>query len=233
MLAMRGRRAWGPGSGRLARGSLPPRDASTEWISVAVRARFPKLAAALGDDLFRMMLSSFMANEPDAQASLAASTQLPEYLATTPEFPVWYGELALLDRAHVNVMQAPNVPRLTRKDLTNERELRLVPAHAMVQLTTTVDELWNKLDDAAATCTRARAQRPQSLDWPRTVLIWRLDGMDIRDRTTDFDETSALKAAARGTSLVELAAGLAGKNPHARAVDLVLGWIDGGVLRGD
>jgi len=196
-------------------------------MAIAVRARFPKLAAALGDQLFRMMLASFMAEERDPRRVLTA---MPEYLVETPEYPVWYGELAMLDRAHVTVMQARSATKLTRRDLTQERELKLVPAHAIVQLTTTVDELWGTLDDAAASCTRARASRPRSLDWPRTVLIWRYEGMEIRDRTVDLDEAAALRAAARGTSLVELAAGIGGANPHARALDMVLGWIDSGAL---
>jgi len=197
-------------------------------MTIAVRARFPKLAAALGDQLFRMVLESFMAAERDPRRLLTA---VPEYLAETPDYPVWYGELAMLDRAHVSVMQAPSVPKLTRRELSNECELRLVPAHSIVQLTTTADELWAKLDDAAAACTRARASRPRALDWPRTVLIWRVEGLEIRDRAVDIDEAAALRAAARGTSLVELAAGIGGSSPHARALDLVLQWIDGGVLR--
>jgi hypothetical protein len=230
-VSMKPRRAWGPRSSapRLARGSVPPRDSTNDWISVAVRARFPKLAAALGDDAFHAMLAAFMARERAAPVVLASHVRLPEYLAETPEYPVWYGELAALDRAHVGVMHAQNVPKLTRSELTSECELRLVPAHAIVQLTTTVDELWAVLDDAAARCVRPRVSRPRSLDWPRTVLIWRVDGMDIQERTVDLDEASALRAAARGTSLVELSAGL----DHARALDVVLQWVDSGVLRAD
>jgi len=114
-----------------------------------------------------------------------------------------------------------------RRDLTAERELKLVPAHALVQLTTTADELWTKLDDAAAQCTRAHAAKPRALDWPRCVLMWRTHGIDVRDRAIDFDEVSALRAAMRGTSLVELAVGIGG---HARALDIVLRWLDDKLL---
>jgi hypothetical protein len=227
------RRVWGPSAQRFARGSVPPNDDNCEWMMTAVRARFPKLAAVMGDQVFSAMLGAFMVREPEAKKSLTwSNSKLPEFLAGEPQYPLWFSELALLDRAHVQVLHAPMVPPLMRRDLTAERELKLVPAHALVQLTTTSDELWIKLDDAAAACTRARVSLPRVLDWPRSVLMWRTDGIDIRDRVVDHDEHAALRAAIRGTSLVELAAGIGGGNPHARALDLVLRWIDDGILRG-
>ncbi len=54
--------------------------------------------------------------------------------------------------------------------------------------------------------------------------------MSVQDRALDPDETSALRAAARGTSVVELAAGFSSENPQARALDLVLRWIEAGVV---
>lgn len=200
-------------------------------MTSAVRARFPKLAAVMGDQLFETMLHAFMRAEPAAKKSLTwSNTKLPDFLASVAQYPVWYAELAVLDRAHVQVLQSPIVPTLMRRDLTAEREIRLVPAHALVELTTTADELWTKLDDAAEQCTRARVAKPRALDWPRSVLIWRTEGIEIHDRAIDFDEAAALRAAIRGTSLVELAAGIGGANPHARALDIVLRWLDAKLL---
>jgi hypothetical protein len=208
---------------RFARGSIGP---DADWLAVAVRARFPKLVAALGDGLFETMLASFRDREPTARSSLAEMHErLPDFLAKGT-YPVWYSELAALDRAHVRVLNARVTQTMSRSQLTAERELRITPAHAMVQLTTTADDLWSELDDAAASCQRARVRKPRSLDWPRTVLVWRRIRGDIERRTIDPDEASALKAATRGTSLVELSAGL----PHARALDVVVRWIDDGVL---
>jgi hypothetical protein len=209
---------------RFARGSVGPQ---ADWLAVAVRARFPKLVAALGDGLFEMVLAGFAEREPHAKSSLAAMHErLPDYLMCSPAFPLWYGELAALDRAHVRVLNTKVAVPLTRAQLTPDRELRVTAAHATVVLTTTADDLWSALDDAAATCTRARVPKPRALDWPRTVLVWRRIRGEIERRTIDPDEETALRAAARGTSLVELAAGLS----HARALDLVLRWIDDGVL---
>jgi len=191
----------------------------------AVRARFPKLVAALGDALFETMLGAYLDREPAAQRSLRDSARmLAEFLAAQPDYPVWYAELARLDRAHVEVLHAPAVSTLTRDELTLDRRLALVPAHALVDLTTTSDELWNALDRGAP------CDRPRALDWPRTVLVWRTHGLAVGDRTVDTDEAAALRLAAQGTSVAELTARLRGDNPSARALDLALRWIDAGVL---
>src|SRR5689334_15383412 len=103
---------------RLARGSTPPhkfRSASREWIADAVRARFPRLAAALGDQVFETMLASYFTREPEARTSVRESgARLAAFLASAPEYPVWYGELAALDRAHVEVMHAATTTTLCR-----------------------------------------------------------------------------------------------------------------------
>lgn len=209
---------------RFARGSVGP---GTNWLEIAVRARFPKLVAALGDCLFESLLAGFTARDPAARSSLAEMHErLPDYLTQCARYPVWYGELAALDRAHVRVLNARVAPPLARSQLTPDRELRVTAAHAVVSLTTTADDLWNELDDAAALCVRSRVRKPRALDWPRVVLVWRRARGDIERRTIDPDEAAALEAATRGTSLVELSAGLS----HARALDLVLRWIDDGVL---
>ena len=177
------------------------------------------------------MLAGFIAHAPRAQRSLTATdAELPRYLAESCDYPVWYAELAALDRAHVHVLHAPRVDVLMRRTLTIDTELKLVPAHSIVSLTTSVDELWSALDDAAEMHTRARARLPRALDWPRMVLIWRTKESLLAERTVDHDECAALRVAVRGTSLAELAEGLGGHNPHARALDVVLRWIDDGVL---
>src|SRR5689334_17579524 len=69
-------RKWGPT--RLARGSQPP-EQGREWLIDAVRARFPKLAIALGD-VFDTMLADYLLHEPPARRSVRESgTRLAEY----------------------------------------------------------------------------------------------------------------------------------------------------------
>ena len=177
------------------------------------------------------MLGAYMTRWPEAQRTLSTTDMaLPRYLAESCDYPLWYSELAFLDRAHVHVLHAPRVDVMSRRALGHDSELRLIPAHALVDLTTTVDELWAALDRAAADPTRAHAKWPREVDWPRTVLIWRREGCELGERTVDPDETTALRSAVRGTSLCELAVGIGGAQPHARALDIVLRWIDDGVL---
>jgi hypothetical protein len=212
---------------RLARGSMPPQDetdAARAWLASAVRARFPRLAAVLGGDVFDAMLARYVVEQPEGPRSVRATgAWLADHLARAPEYPVWYGELAALDRAHGDVLHAPATRPLARRELTLERELHLVPAHALVELTTTADELWHALERGG------RGDHPRALDWPRTVLVWRNDDF-VCDRVVDPDEAAALRAAARGTSMIELVAGFAGGNPQARVLDLVVRWIDAGAL---
>jgi len=217
-------RRWGPV--RIGRGSVPPDDAGA-WLTAAVRAAFPKLAASLGARGFDAMFSSFLARAAPAKRNVRETGErLAEYLASAHEYPIWYGEIARLDRAHSHVLHAPPAAVLARRDVTLERELRLVPAHALVEITTNCDELWHSLDRGGG------GAQPRSLDWPRHVLVWRTANMNVRDRVLDPDETAALRAAARGTSIVELAAGFTCDNAHARVIDLVLRWLDGDLILG-
>jgi hypothetical protein len=228
---------------RFARGSLPPdrnsgrsrrlgrdRRLEREWIADAVRSRFPKLATALGDQLFAAMLAQYFAREPEARASVRESgARLAGFLASTPEYPIWYSELAALDRAHVEVAHAKPIDTLARRELTHERTLRLVPAHALVTLATASDELWATLDTLPAG-SGTWNRTPRELEWPRMVLVWRGTYNIVRDRIAGPDEACALRAAQRGTTLAELHHFFGGANPHATALDAVIEWIDSGLL---
>jgi hypothetical protein len=220
------RRPWA--FGRLARGSNPPRDvtnASREWFTGALRARFPKLSAALGTSGFDIMLGAYLSRDPEQDRSMHdAGARITAFLSGSPDYPVWYAELATLDRAHVDVLHAPAALSLTREALSPDHEFKLIPAHAIVDLTTAVDELWMAIDSGKP------AERPRELDFPRTVLVWRAAGMTVSDRTVEADEAAGLRAASRGTTLGELTKIFAGENPSARALDVLLRWTDAGVL---
>jgi hypothetical protein len=206
---------------RTARGSQPP--AAEDWLENAVRAWYPKLARALGS-MFDAMLATYLRETGPLATMRDRGTGFADFLARTPELPLWYAELARLDLAHVQVLHAPSAARMSRAGLSLDRELRLIPAHALVSVTTSVDEVWQSLDR------RGTPPRAKALDWPRTVLVWRAQGGVIADRTVWPDEGAALSLAAGGTDLAQLARMLSGDNPHARALDLVLRWLDDGVI---
>ena len=49
------------------------------------------------------------------------SGRLTDYIAQTPDYPLWWSELAALDRAHSEVLHAPGGVPLLRRDVTLEK----------------------------------------------------------------------------------------------------------------
>ncbi len=188
-----------------------------------IRGGFPRLASALGDEAFDAMVAAYLAKHPSTRLSVrGASEHLPAFLAESANHPVWHGELALLDRAYLDVLDAADAPALaSAAELDPAQPVRLIPAHALVEVTTTVDELWRAIAQGEPLV------RPRELDWPRTILVWRTQGV-VLHRAVDLDEAHALRRAVTGAPLGEL--GFAGENPTARALDVVLRWIGDGVI---
>ncbi len=181
-----------------------------EWLAGAVRVRFPHLARAVGGPTFDAMIAAY----------LPRGGRLADYLAAAPEYPVWCAELAALERARAEVLHAPATTSLVRSELAFDRVLRPIRAHAVVELTTACDEL-----------VAGRAHDPpRALDYPRHVLVWRTGGLAVHQRALEPDEVHLLRALERGLTLDGLAADLPGENPHARALDLLVRWIDAGLI---
>jgi len=212
-------------SGRpLARGSRAPHD-GRDWLAAAVRPHYPKLALALGADLFEALMGVYIARGPnESRASRERGGELVEFLAGGSDYPAWYGELAKLDRAYAEVWQAPPVARLSRNELSTDRPLQLVPASTLLQLTTTVDEAWSALGRGEP------PTQPRTLDWPRTVLVWRDERPTVYAYAAGLTEGAALRTVKRGTSLTELSGYFTGDDAFSRALDMVLRWADAGVL---
>jgi hypothetical protein len=209
---------------RFARGSVPPPDLVEDWLATAIRARFPKLALALGGDRFDAMLASFVGRNEDASHSLASvSSRLPLYLADM--YPLWCAELAAIDQAHVSVLQMPSVRTLQRAHLTIDTPLRLIPAHALVLLMTSADELWTVLEYMTNTGCRIGPAKPRMLERSRTVAVWRTG--DICTRTVGSHEADALREARNGTSLRALSQLF---RDYTQALTFVLRWIDDGMI---
>jgi len=208
---------------RIARGSYPPR---ANWLAVAISTRYPRLASALGGELFAALLGGYFARGPiESRESQERGGRLVDFLAEhAEEYPIWYADLARLDRACENVATAPMVARLERHDLGYQRVIQLVPASALVETATSAHEAWTAL---------ARGEQPtqpRTLDWPATVLMWRDDQHAMYVRAVGLTEAAALRSARRGTSIVELAGGFGGTDPLNRAAELVVSWTDLGVL---
>jgi hypothetical protein len=202
--------------------SLRLANAYRAQIGNAVRDGYPKLAAAIGEAAFDVLVAAYLARYPSTRLSgRGAGAQLPEFLARSAEHPVWHGELALLDRAVTDVMNVAEVA--LARTVEPDAWVRLIPAHAIVELTTTADELWRAID------AHDMPTFPRELDWPRTTLVWRR-GEHLHQRVVAADEVAAVRAASRGVRLSELCTRFRAPNPMARAVDIVLAWIEDGVV---
>jgi len=207
------------------------RAAAGAWIASSVRARFPRLGAALGPQ-FDAMLATYFEREPDVRTSVRESgARLVGFLSASPDYPTWYAELAALDRAHLDVLhEQPATALLRRSDVTMDRTLKLTPAHALVEVASASDELWAALDSRPVS-EPSWNRAPRELDVPQLVLVWSSDGSTVRRRTAAPDEAGPLRAARRETTLRELATLFSdAASPHARAVDVVLDWIDADLL---
>ncbi len=195
-------------------------------------ADYPKLRAALGDDAFRDLVVDYLAMHPprsftirDAGASLAA------YLTTRLDLAPWAADLAMLERARVEVFDGPDATPLSRDDVARVAheafpDLRLtwIPASMLVTLAWTVDESWDELETGVpATDPRATA---------RLVLVWRR-GQRIFHRTLDDDEANLAELVTACATFAELSARLLARGtaePAHRGAELLLRWIDAEVL---
>src|SRR5262245_29249817 len=113
-----------PRTARMARGSAVDMP-GPDWLNTAIRARFPKLAAVLGDRGWEVLLASYMAHAPHSQSLSVADTALPRFLTESTSYPGWCAELAAVDLAHAHVAQAPRVDVLSRRTLRYESALKL------------------------------------------------------------------------------------------------------------
>jgi hypothetical protein len=195
---------------------------------------YPKLHAWLGCAAFRELAIDYVRAMPPCHASVSdAGRRLPSYLADRPDVPAWFGDLARLERARVDVFDAADAATLTRSDLERlapadapSLRLQLVPARAIVLIRFSVDELWAAIEDERAL--------PTPVPVVRTVLTWRRDLLVVH-RTLDDDEAALVARLAAGTNFADLCEELAilsGEDAAGpRAGALLLRWVEAGVLR--
>ena len=193
---------------------------------------YPKLDAALGHTAFHALVVDFVAASPPRSFTLRdAGATLAAYARTRADLPPWVADLALLERARIEVFDGPDATVLARDDVAGVApeafpELRLawVPASMLVTLAWTVDELWDQIESAAPLA----APRPTT----RRVLVWRR-GVTVFHRTLDDDEAElALLVMARAT-FAELSERLLEREaeaPEQRVVELLLRWLDAEAL---
>jgi hypothetical protein len=150
--------------------------------------QYERTRAAMGDARFRVLVQDYLAAQPPRHFSAGETgDRLPQFLAGHPVsagHPEWI-DVALVERRELEVFEAaePDTEPLTVDDLgalpadgLDRVEIRLIPAHARLQLA-----------------------YPE-----KRLLLWR-PGTIVRTREVDRDdEWRALAAAARGATFAEL-----------------------------
>lgn len=194
----------------------------------AIAGDFPKLVELLGHRWLPVIdgyLRECAPADPDIHH---AGSRLPAFLATTGER--WAHDLAKLEWARAEVFVGPDALPLTRAhlsalapaDFPNVR-LQTVPASAFLDLGSNADELWSAVEE--------RLRRPAPGPATRSVLIWRRGAMEVVHRTLDFDEAHCARFLATGATFSEVCECLAyATDPAARAIELLLRWVDAEML---
>ena len=159
---------------------------------------YPKLRTALGDEMFTAVVTGYLAAHPPRSFTLRdTGLALPGWLATSPLAPPWATELAALERARVEVFDAPDARALEQAEAIALGEslpalmMTWVPASIVLPLGWAVDDLWSALEDGEPSFEPAAGAR--------VVLVWRR-ATDVLHRTLDADEAPLATRIAEGTT---------------------------------
>jgi hypothetical protein len=208
-------------------------------IRDVLRDEYPKTVTALGDDGFHNLVTDYLAACPPDQPSLReAGARLPAFLALAGQAAArdrpWLAELARLERARLELIDADDAPAVALAELElipPERfgalRLRLVPSHTL-------------LENRFAIAPRWRASEPETDPVPpatETLLVWRRRGLDVYHRAVDAEEAACLRWLGREDVAFEdlcakLAEGRTDEVAAVRAFELVARWAADGLLRG-
>ena len=144
--------------------------------------------------------------------------------------PPWAAELAALERARVEVFDGPDAAPLAQPEVialgTELPELVLawVPSSVVVPLAWAVDDLWSAIEDGQPAFEPAAEAR--------VVLVWRRD-ISVLHRTLEPDEAELARAVASGARFADVCerlGGIHGDDASARAVELLLRWLEAAAL---
>jgi hypothetical protein len=192
-----------------------------------------KLQLYLGAANFHAIGRRYAANFPQRDANARwFSRNLPKFLgetipySRTPEL----AELASLETAMNTAIEAPDGQLLSASEFENLEAMGL--DRCAIQLHPSVQHLrflWNATSLWAALHCGERPPRPERLDAPQDLLVWR-QGSQPRFRMLGPDEAMALDCALQGKSFAEIVQALTQHatppEPAACAKAYLRGWVD-------
>jgi hypothetical protein len=206
--------------------------AYVERIGAALASDFPKLQAVLGHERFAALVRAYLRACPPRHWTLRdAGDRLADFLATDETWEPWLAELARLERARVEAFDAADAPVAARQELAGvppegflELRLALVPSAQLVGLRHAADQVWSDVEDGAPWSPPTASVRP--------VMVWRR-GLTVVHRTLADDEARFLATLAGGGRLADACEAMAAHpDPVARALEVLLDALDGGLFRG-
>jgi hypothetical protein len=201
-----------------------------ERLRAALAEDFPKLAQVVGREPFAALCRAYLRACPPHHWSLReVGDRLADYLGEESSFPLWWADLARLERARREAFDGGDGRTLSRDDLGTLDEsllartrFSLVPSARLVTLHSNADDVWSAVEDAQPwTEPRAEARR---------VVAWRRD-LTVIHRTLEADEGGFLAVMVQGATLAEAGVALADTaDPAQRTLEVMLAAVDGALI---
>ncbi len=211
-------------------GALSPTDrvniyAEMYWLRIrdVLRDDYTRLRARMGDDAFDAMCSKYLVANISTHPSLSfIGARLPEFLSTQ-EVPLFYRDLAALERARTAAFIAPDGPTLETAALARLGSafgwavMSMQPSLHLLALSHDVISVFNKPE----VLPEARLQR---------VVVWR-QGFTVFHVEVPADEALALQRAMEGQTLTEVCEAFAAReDPANAAFAAISSWTGEGMV---
>jgi len=205
-------------------------------LTEALRSNYPVLHRVLGDEAFRQLALSYLAEHPSQRPSIRwFGDRLPDWSRHHPEalpHPA-LADLAAMEWALGLSFDAADATPLSFEDLARlpagdwpDARFAAHPSVTLLHLQWAVEPIWRCLMDDES------GSSDEPVAHAHTLLIWR-QSLDTRWRSLEPDEADALAACLAGeafSTLCERAAGIHGDEAPAWVAGALRRWVDDGLL---
>lgn len=204
-------------------------------VAEALESQFPRVARALGPEVFAEAAVAFVAAVPSRDPSLRwIGRAFPDWLAVHRAHQPELVALARLEWARADVFDLADQPVLNVEDLRQlapesfaQLPLRLIDAHRFVDAGGDALALWARLRDEAQSDAGAGAPEAGSAG----ALVWRQD-VAVYHRGLAADERAALESLVSGTTFGLVCERLAVGRTDEEAATRAFGWLSTWALDG-
>jgi hypothetical protein len=200
---------------------------------------YPKLAKLVGEDAVRAWTAPYLRAHPPSSFSLReVGVHLARWLLESHDdraIAPLFADLARLERARTEVFDGPDAPSLARDDLASmdpaefpSLELRLLPSSRVVSIASNADAVWDAIENAIENAVPVALAASDVV--PTSVIVWRRDLVVIH-RTLDADEARVVPTMIEGTTFSAACELVDEATAAERAIELLVRWLDAGILR--